>query len=423
MALYIRNPGEIERGALSLLGASVKDGDQIGKFGSGFKYSIATLIREGVAFRIFSGMTEIIITTEIEKFRDKEFKVLMIDGMRTSITTRTGPEWTVRDAVREIWSNALDEGEAEKFVAQSAELKPGTTLIEIDDSNRAVKSMIVSWEKHFVHDVPHLHRNHYGRIISQPTTNYFRRGVWICEDRDMAPLFSYDFRDVKLPESRKINSGALIYNLYSILCLCDEPKVFEAMLDNLSSKLAEWRACDYYSMINCPGAKTLETVFKSRWEFFGNEQNKDQVAKMAGTRKVLWVNNFFANYFHRLGLPNIEAEVSFDDAYEVLDWPIGYEERLEEPLRQLKAIGIDYDSFPIVYGKARDDKDGALIAFADMKKKRCVLTDAAFEATPQMLMKSLVEEWTHLEHGVRDGSVDQQHVYLNLIVKLIERMK
>ena len=44
--LVIRNAGEIEPGALSLMGASTKDSEEhIGKFGSGFKYAIATLLR------------------------------------------------------------------------------------------------------------------------------------------------------------------------------------------------------------------------------------------------------------------------------------------------------------------------------------------------------------------------------------------
>jgi len=55
--LKIQSKGEIETEALSLMGASTKkeDFNTIGKYGSGGKYSISSLIRNGIDFKIFSG--------------------------------------------------------------------------------------------------------------------------------------------------------------------------------------------------------------------------------------------------------------------------------------------------------------------------------------------------------------------------------
>lgn len=422
MPLYIQNQGEIERGSLSLLGASFKEGEAIGKFGSGFKYSLATLIREGVSFRIFSGLTEIKITTEVEMFRGTEFRVLVIDGVRTSITTRTGPEWTVRDAIREIWSNALDEGEAKKIIDEACELKPGVTTIEIEIAHRQVKTMLAAWNQFFVHDVPHLHRSSYGRILSQPTTNYFRRGVWICEDREMPGLFSYDFNDIKLPESRKIKTMAATYDVFNILSRCDDIRVFRTMMANLDRKVMEWYTLNYYGSFDGLGHETFKEAFAENWDFVGNKKNQNQVAKLAGTRRVLWLDDWFLSVFTRFGCARIEDEVSYDDVYEVLDWPIGYQDQLEPIIAKLATCGVDYTPFDIVYAKVRQI-DVELIALADMKNKRCILTDRAFEQHPDMLAKALVEEWTHLQHNVVDNTNAQQHVYLNLIVELMKRVK
>jgi len=420
--LYLQNKGEIERGALSLLGASTKSGDQIGKFGSGFKYALATLIREGIDFKIYSGLTEIIITTEIERFRNTEFRVLVIDGVRTSITTNTGPEWTVRDAIREIWSNAIDEGDGKKTIAQAIELSPGTTTVAISTEHRTVKAILTSWNLFFVHDVEPLAKTPYGRILAQSTTNYFRRGVWICEDREMPGQFSYDFHDIKLPESRKIKSMATTYEVFRVLECCDDVRVFRQLLTNLDRKTMEWYTMNYYGTVAGVGANALQRAFYESWDFVGNKKNKDSVAKIAGTRRVLWLDDWFLSIFVRLGIKKIETEVSYDDVYEVLDWPIGYQEQLDPLLKKLADCGINYEPFNIVYAKVRDI-DVEMIAMADLKQKRCVLTDRAFEAHPDMLAKALVEEWTHLEHNVNDCTRDQQHVYLNLIVDMMKRIK
>ena len=61
MYLKISNKGNIDINAFRLMGASTKRGsDKIGFFGSGLKYGISTLLREGIGLRVFSGIEEII---------------------------------------------------------------------------------------------------------------------------------------------------------------------------------------------------------------------------------------------------------------------------------------------------------------------------------------------------------------------------
>ena len=110
----IENKGELDVSSLILLGASTKreDDSKIGFFGSGNKYAIATLIRMGVGFRIFSGNNEVVITTNDINFRGRTFKQILIDGQQTSLTTDMGPQWEEWMALREWVSNSLDEGQS-----------------------------------------------------------------------------------------------------------------------------------------------------------------------------------------------------------------------------------------------------------------------------------------------------------------------
>ena len=70
--LEIKSSGEIDIQAFTLIGASTKKGDnsKIGMYGSGNKYSIATLLNQNINFKVFSCLDEIVFTTKNQTFRD-----------------------------------------------------------------------------------------------------------------------------------------------------------------------------------------------------------------------------------------------------------------------------------------------------------------------------------------------------------------
>ena len=87
--LRIKNNGLIDPLALTLVGASTKRNDEtkIGQFGSGNKFAMAYLIRNGYEVQIYAGKRNIAIETVDETFRGIDFKIIKIDGRETSITT------------------------------------------------------------------------------------------------------------------------------------------------------------------------------------------------------------------------------------------------------------------------------------------------------------------------------------------------
>ena len=110
--ILIQNDGEIEINSFELIGASTKRGEsgKIGFFGSGLKYSIAYMMRNGIDFKVFSGTNEIVFSLKSEDFRDKKFERICINGNPTSYTTSIGPTWSEDWFVlREIYCNAVDE--------------------------------------------------------------------------------------------------------------------------------------------------------------------------------------------------------------------------------------------------------------------------------------------------------------------------
>ena len=154
--IKIVSKGEIDEKAFYLLGASSKrdDKSKIGMFGSGLKYSLAYLLREKIPFRVFSGYREIKFTTKTENFRDKEFSIICVNDKETSLTTDMGGiDWNSWSVIREIYSNALDESEANIKVVNAKDiqnLKPvedfTTFYIEITES---FQEIIDNWELYF----------------------------------------------------------------------------------------------------------------------------------------------------------------------------------------------------------------------------------------------------------------------------------
>lgn len=408
--LLISSRGELDPHALSLMGASVKDTGAIGEFGSGLKYAIATLLRHGVKFQIYSGPRLIPIETKPESFRGQTFSVIWVDGQPTSITTRTGPKWHVRDAIREIWSNAVDEGFAER--GRTPEAGRSTFVIKVTPE---IQTMLDNWEQYFCHDVPALYTSLEGRILRQPTPNFFRRGVWICEDTNLLPIFSYDFVNVNLPESRRVDSFSVASDLNGVLRNMAEIEIWETILTHPTFETSAERYMLAYYSVSSAARSIAQAAFAKHWTHYGWQSQQIRIAhKLNASHRVKWVGDNEAYTLHRLGIPDIASDRKVSVNYDLAPWPIGVKEKVAEQVQYLCRFGVDLTKFEIVYAKFFDS---TIIAMAD--NGQCLIGPRAMETSVNGLRKALVEEWTHLEHGVADHTVSQQHVYLDLIINIM----
>ena len=213
MLLRCKNKGEIELNALKLLGACSKrnDGSKIGFFGTGLKYAMSVLLREGITFKIFTGEREIKIGTIDEGFRGQTFKVITIDGERTSLTTDTGIKWDVWQAVREIVCNALDEDGVNQLVKEVAPVV-GETHIYVDATMAKVKEVTDNWNKYFAQDREEIHKCEYGRILeaNDSEANIYKKGIR-AYNSSYVSLYDYDLFCGNLGEDRVLSYSDVIY--------------------------------------------------------------------------------------------------------------------------------------------------------------------------------------------------------------------
>lgn len=107
--IVFQNPGLIDMAAVTTLGVSVKGESSIGRFGTGVKFSIATILRNGGAVTIWRGTEAFNFTTEKTEIRGEEFELVCMNGHALGFTTQLGVDWEKWMAFREMASNCRDE--------------------------------------------------------------------------------------------------------------------------------------------------------------------------------------------------------------------------------------------------------------------------------------------------------------------------
>lgn len=121
-AVVFRTPGHIPIEAFTMVGVNSKPSttNPIGFFGTGLKYAIAVLLREGCKVTLFIGQTEYLFEVKTEDFRGKEFQFVYLKKRKPGLlnwnkpvklpfTLEYGKTWEIWQAYRELHSNTLDE--------------------------------------------------------------------------------------------------------------------------------------------------------------------------------------------------------------------------------------------------------------------------------------------------------------------------
>ena len=130
--IVFRNQGLIDLTAVRTLGVSVKEEGAIGYFGTGLKFAIATILRNGGQVIIWRGEDRHEFGVSPADVRGKSFDIVTLDGAEIGFTTKLGRDWEPWMAFRELACNALDEGG--EYFASEKDVGPGCgeeTIIEV----------------------------------------------------------------------------------------------------------------------------------------------------------------------------------------------------------------------------------------------------------------------------------------------------
>lgn len=413
------NKGEVPVNAFKLLGASSKRGDssKIGYFGTGLKYAIAVMLKQGIEFRIFSGDKEVKIGTRSTKFLDDTVQVMTVNGEKTSITLDAGVDWKPWYAIREIYSNAIDE-QGEMTLNVPAEAKTGYTRIFIDADAEPLKDIFANWGAFFCQNRPVAFRNELGSLLPKlptiPEFNAFRKGIRVHSSRKHS-VFDYDLPDIAINESRvAINSWEVTEKASELLASSDLISInkFLALAKNSRHKdFVEWE--------------------DSFWDFtFYRSFSEAWVEALSEKRLV--PHNFAGHYDiteTTLILPDKlidKLKQCFGEAINLAgdnkDTFTIIEGSDKQPLQKLLDVyalaGLDWELDKIDYVKF-NDKD----ILGQAKDGRVLLSISLFTpALSHQIAPTLIEEIVHAKTGYSDGTRELEGYLFNTIVGLAKEM-
>lgn len=387
--ITFNNPGLIDIFAIKTFGISVKENDNaIGYFGTGLKYAIAILLREGQEISIFRGKEEFKFSTREVIVRKETFQVVTMNNEELGFTIDVGKNWELWQAYRELYANVLDEG-GSVLTGSVTFNENNTNIIVRGDKFREIHfnkdSFILSNDLVFRECLPGLLNAFHGT-----TNSCFYKGFKVHElSEEMKFLYTYNMlANVKLTEDRTIKSTWDIKYYVALLFL--QTKDEEMLKNVLLANESFYENTLDFAMMSTKPSETFMKVMRELYKDKGLEINKTAI-------RVFLENN-------KEDIEPVPCEIN------------GIEkEQLEIAKAFIKSLDYEIDKFPIIITKSLGPE---IFGLASLKDNKIYLSKNAFERGTTFLTETLIEEFIHLEYRHMDCSRAMQDYLFRKIVSL-----
>lgn len=214
MSIVHATPGLLDIRAITIHGLSAKPSSDkpIGKFGTGLKYAIATLLRHGCRVQLFIGATEFEFFVKPGDFRGIEYQQIYMkkrngilskwQSVELPFTLQYGKYWEPWQAFRELHSNTLDEGGQTGVYDNYPCARDETVFIITGD---AYAQAYYDKDKTFLPNA--LTRRESSatlEVINQPSEHLYWRGIRV-HDLPKPSIYTYNIlKDMELTEDRTL---------------------------------------------------------------------------------------------------------------------------------------------------------------------------------------------------------------------------
>jgi len=417
--LKIQSKGEIEKEAFTLIGASSKrtSTTKIGYYGSGLKYSIASMLRNHISFRVFRGTHEVLFTTSGTKFREEEYEIICVDGEKTSLAVGMGgKDWDLPFApIREIYSNALDEDTDAKLDQSEADAlagEAGFTTFYIEMTEK-VRHFYDNMFFYFCNNNPAvIHSNDSGSIYpaAGPGLRLFRRGILSHQTDDDVTLYWYNSKHFEINESRVINSiYAAKKTVSEIWKNCKDLTLIGNLIEGLAGgdkgkweHTIDWTYWGSFSQEWHEACKNIKFVPAGLVSFLEAKDYEGRVILPSNLLRSL--QNQFKD-LDILGL-NTKDEVTFIPTENVSQILL---DKVTDALAFLLKTRYKYRLInpEILYGKFTDAH-----TLAQAKNEKILLSTKLDTYDVNAIAKIIIEENEHIKSGFDDETRDfQNHLF------------
>lgn len=296
-----------------------------GYFGTGLKYAVAVLLREGCKVTLLTDKKQYRFFAGEMVFRDKKFEQCFYErkepwGIRyvsrgkiqLPFTLELGKNWKLWQAYRELFSNTLDEGGTAYVSEDSPESAKDKTYWVVEGDNFAEEH-----ERRFTHTfLPEGHSSgqDYGvQILPRESDAIYYRGVRVYQLEKKARCTYNIFSKLELTEDRTAKDfWQVLTAIKSALLTTDDESILERAL-------------------NVEGKEYLESSFD-----FSNQWLRPSAS-------FVYISGISSNYSAR------KYSLTFDS-----DW-INAQQGLHYTLRMAHAL--QEDDFDAFHDLVRDNKE------------------------------------------------------------------
>ena len=199
-AVTFQNKGLIDLRALKTFGVSAKESaNAIGYFGTGLKYALAILLREGCEVAVYRGRKKYSFTSKETKIRGETFNLVHMNGQALGFTTALGKDWELWQAFRELWCNTIDEGGDVGKLATKGEAGATTVVVKgeaFDEVYERRHTVILLDEPDLRLDGVEVHY--------KPSEYLYYRGIRVLKLRHPSAMTYNVTRTISLTEDRTV---------------------------------------------------------------------------------------------------------------------------------------------------------------------------------------------------------------------------
>lgn len=389
MTIAFQTPGVMDIDAAMTFGhTSKKTANPIGYFGTGLKYAIAVILRNGGTVTINTGgKTHGFSIKSKADHNGNPCHSVFMGNVNLRFTPNLGRNWEAWQAFRELYCNTKDEsGETTNRMLRP---RSGFTTINVSGWD-AFDQAFERRREFFLEDQNPMHRGAQVEVYRGETDAVYYRGILVHRLPEARSKFTYNLTgSVTLTEDRTLRFPHSIAHLvgYTMLTMTNK----DLLMDMLTAERGTLEAAIALDQTGYdPSELFLDTVQELRRGAEVGKVNKSALDILDKARPV-------------------------SDGTEAVELTEDQAAKLEKALALLSKRFPDVRKVPLipvatlgsgVYGLARRGK-----AYISL---RC------FEAGFVQLVGTIFEEYSHVTKDFRDESRDFQNYLINLVAQLLE---
>lgn len=369
------NNGIIDPIMWKTFGVSVKEKQEaIGEFGTGLKYAIAVLMREGRSMKIVSGGKEYNFGLRSKKIRGKEFDTITCNNRALPFTTHLGSKWELWQAYRELYSNCTDEGGS---FGTDGETVIYAELGDIDHNDVFLDKSLDA-----------IAKDSLCTVYNKPSEWIYRKGIRAGKLR-VKSMFTYDLQIADLTEDRTIRHN------YEI----DQ---------GISNAFAELKSLRFMRMFlfESKGSYEEDVSF-----IYCHKKIPEQVVDLVSKYRkddVYMQEDIKSAAISQLGMLIYEKQEMDERQLKIVDKASRFCESIGHKIRYPVYLSFDLGN--------------CTLATADRDNECIYLSDTVLDQGVKQVAATLIEENLHIFKGLDDCNYQMQTYLFDQIVTMGEKL-